>query len=130
MDLPSKGLLIGFVVLSKEGLPMSVKSRIKECVGGSNFSDEMSFTVALREDKEEGGFVAECLDMPGCVSEGETEEEAVKNIKKAIHACLDVIFEDSVREVMRNRHLSASYVGISDQRRITIKPKDWELQAV
>jgi predicted RNase H-like HicB family nuclease len=108
---------------------LSVKSRIKECVGEESSSD-MTFTVVLREDQEEGGFIAECLDMPGCVSEGETKAEALNNIQNAIRACLSVIFEDCVREVVRHRRLSTSYVGISSQQQIVIKPKDWELQAV
>ena len=33
---------------------------------------------------EEGGFWAECPSLPGCVSQGETPEEAVDNIKQAI----------------------------------------------
>ncbi len=108
---------------------MSVKNRIKECVGEQRFPD-MSFTIALREDKDEGGYIAECLDMPGCVSEGETQEEAVVNIQKAIRDCLDVIFEDCVREMMQSKRRNTSYVGISSQRTVTVKPKEWELQAV
>lgn len=109
---------------------MNLKNRIKNCVEERAFPGDLVFTVALREDREEGGYVAECLDMPGCVSEGETQEEAVANIEKAINACLEVMFEDCVRDVMRRHRLNASYVGISDQRHIVIKPKDWELQPV
>jgi predicted RNase H-like HicB family nuclease len=108
---------------------VSVKSRIKECVGEQSSAD-MTFTIVLRADQDEGGFVAECLDMPGCVSEGETQEEAVANIQNAIRACLSVIFEDCVREVVSHHRLATSYVGISSQRQIVIKPKEWELQAV
>ena len=44
----------------------------------------MKFTVLLTPDKEDGGYVAECPAIPGCVSEGETVEEALTNIKEAI----------------------------------------------
>ncbi len=30
------------------------------------------------------GFVVKCLELPGCLSEGRTEEEALKNIEDAI----------------------------------------------
>ena len=30
------------------------------------------------------GFVVRCLELPGCLSEGRTEEEALKNIEDAI----------------------------------------------
>jgi len=32
--------------------------------------------------------VAECTDLPGCLSEGETLEEAIENISEAIIGCL------------------------------------------
>ncbi len=34
------------------------------------------------------GFVARCLELPGCLSEGRTEEEALKNIEDAIRLYL------------------------------------------
>lgn len=43
---------------------------------------------------EDGGFIAKCLDIPGCISEGNTREEALANIYDAISLCLDVIKED------------------------------------
>jgi predicted RNase H-like HicB family nuclease len=49
----------------------------------------MRFTVLLTSDPEDGGFVAECPAIPGCVSEGETVEEALSNIKGAIEGCLE-----------------------------------------
>ncbi len=35
-------------------------------------------------------FIAECPSIPGCVSQGKTEEEADKNIREAIRECLKV----------------------------------------
>ncbi len=48
----------------------------------------MKFSVILTPDEEDGGYVAECPAIPGCVSEGETVEEALVNIKEAIEGCL------------------------------------------
>ena len=36
-----------------------------------------------------GMIVAECPAIPGCVSQGKTEEEAVANIREAIRACVE-----------------------------------------
>lgn len=44
--------------------------------------------------QEDGAYIAKCLDIPGCVSEGDTREEAMANIRDAIRLCLDVIRED------------------------------------
>ncbi|HMM78685.1 MAG TPA: type II toxin-antitoxin system HicB family antitoxin [Pyrinomonadaceae bacterium] len=47
----------------------------------------MIFHVVLEND-EDGWIVAECPSLPGCVSQGKTEEEALANIKEAITAWL------------------------------------------
>jgi antitoxin HicB len=49
----------------------------------------MKFTVLLTPDAEDGGYVAECPTIPGCISEGDTVEEALANIKDAIEGCLE-----------------------------------------
>ncbi|PIO03877.1 HicB family protein [Candidatus Woesearchaeota archaeon CG08_land_8_20_14_0_20_47_9] len=36
------------------------------------------------EPQEEGGFTSYVPSLPGCISQGETREEAIKNIKEAI----------------------------------------------
>ena len=43
----------------------------------------MKFRVLVEAD-EDGVFVAECPTLPGCISQGETREAAVQNIKDAI----------------------------------------------
>jgi predicted RNase H-like HicB family nuclease len=47
----------------------------------------MIFHVTL-EQAEDGWLVAECPALPGCVSQGKDEEEALANIKEAIVAWL------------------------------------------
>ncbi len=47
----------------------------------------MIFHVVL-ENAEDGWVVAECPALPGCVSQGKDEKEALENIKEAITAWL------------------------------------------
>ena len=47
----------------------------------------MMFHVVLKKD-EEDWIVAECPALPGCFSQGKTEQEALTNIKEAITAWL------------------------------------------
>lgn len=47
------------------------------------------FPVTIYED-EEGWYVVECPVIPGCMSQGRTEEEALRNIAEAIQLCLEV----------------------------------------
>ncbi len=48
----------------------------------------MKFIVNLDRD-ETGMIVAECPAIPGCVSQGKTEAEALANIREAIEVCLE-----------------------------------------
>ncbi len=47
----------------------------------------MLFHVTVEKD-EDGWMVAECPALPGCVSQGKDEQEALQNIKEAIEAWL------------------------------------------
>jgi len=49
----------------------------------------MKLLVTLEPD-ETGMLVAECPAIPGCVSQGRTEAEALDNIREAISGCLAV----------------------------------------
>ena len=49
----------------------------------------MNFIITIDRD-EDGIFIADCPSIPGCVSQGNTEEEAKFNIQDAIRECLAV----------------------------------------
>jgi predicted RNase H-like HicB family nuclease len=48
----------------------------------------MKLLVTLEPD-ETGMLVAECPSIPGCISQGRTEAEALDNIREAISGCLE-----------------------------------------
>ena len=52
----------------------------------------MQFTITVDRD-EDGVWITECPSIPGCVSQGQTKEEAVANIREAIQLCLEVRVE-------------------------------------
>jgi predicted RNase H-like HicB family nuclease len=53
----------------------------------------MKLKVVL-ESSEEGGFTVYVPSLPGYVSEGETEAEALKNIREAIELYLEPVDDD------------------------------------
>ncbi|HOW55044.1 MAG TPA: type II toxin-antitoxin system HicB family antitoxin [Syntrophorhabdaceae bacterium] len=55
----------------------------------------MRITVVL-EPSEEGGYTAIAPSLPGCISEGNNKEEALKNIKEAIELYLESVEDDRV----------------------------------
>jgi predicted RNase H-like HicB family nuclease len=56
----------------------------------------------IPEPSEEGGFTVLAPSLPGCISEGETKEEAISNILEAIELYLepdDQIFSSEVERM-------------------------------
>jgi len=62
----------------------------------------MQFTITLETD-EDGFVVAHCPALPGCHSQGRTEQEALTNIREAIVACLLVLNDRTRREAKRRK---------------------------
>jgi predicted RNase H-like HicB family nuclease len=63
--------------------------------------DQMQYKILLEQTEE--GYSVSCPGLPGCWSQGETEEEAVENIQDAIREYLaaidDLVKNANVREV-------------------------------
>ena len=65
----------------------------------------MKLKIVL-QPSDEGGFTVYVPSLPGCVSEGETEQEALKNIREAIELYLEPVGDDlagvenEVREIV------------------------------
>ena len=53
-----------------------------------NLHTIMKLRIVIEED-EDGIFVADCPTLPGCISQGKTRVEAVKNIKDAIEGYIE-----------------------------------------
>jgi predicted RNase H-like HicB family nuclease len=56
----------------------------------------MNFKVVLQE-AEEGGYTVSCPALPGCHSQGDNVEVALKNIREAIAGCLESLAEERTR---------------------------------
>lgn len=109
----------------------NLKSQVKQSLASKTSDQKLKLTLLFREVSEEKIFVAECLEIPGCVSQGETLEKAEANIRDAVRLCLSVMFEDCLREAADHRSESISYVGIASQQVITVLANpDLELELV
>jgi len=64
----------------------------------------MKFLITMFQD-EDGMFIAECPSIPGCVSQGKTEQEAEKNIQEAIKECLEVRAEKGLPLTVATRQV-------------------------
>jgi predicted RNase H-like HicB family nuclease len=67
----------------------------------------MNFTVTLDRD-EDGVWVAECPSIPGCVSQGDSREEALGNVREAIVLCLEVRSERGMPLTVETRQVEVA----------------------
>jgi len=54
----------------------------------------MKLKIVL-EPSDEGGYTAIVPSLPGCISEGDTKEEAIENIQEAITLYLEPVEDDT-----------------------------------
>ncbi len=64
----------------------------------------MKFLITIFRD-EDGVFISECPSIPGCVSQGKTEQEAESNIREAIKECLEVRAEKGMPLTVSTRQV-------------------------
>lgn len=67
----------------------------------------MKFLITIYQD-EDGIYIAECPSIPGCVSQGETEQEAERNIQDAIRECLEVRAEKGMPLTVTTRQIEVN----------------------
>ncbi len=67
----------------------------------------MVFNVTIDRD-EDGVWIVECPSIPGCVSQGETKDEALKNIEEAIQICLEVRAEKGYPLTIETRQVEVA----------------------
>ncbi len=49
----------------------------------------------ILEESDEGGFTVYVPSLPGCISEGDTEQEAMENIREAVELYLEEVDDDN-----------------------------------
>ena len=90
------GALPGGVGVARQ--PLELKSLVRIQAGQpTTFHKEtrMKYTVIIEKGRE-SGYVAHVPSLKGCVSQGETREEALVNVKEAIEAYVEALVEDGL----------------------------------
>jgi predicted RNase H-like HicB family nuclease len=80
---------------------LTTSAKVKSISNSHIRSNAMKFSVVVEKD-EGGGYIVSCPAIKGCHSQGETVEEALKNIKEAITGCLQTLNERA-RKVAQRR---------------------------
>ena len=73
---------------------------------------ETSYYKVIIEPQEEGGFTAYVPKLPGCVSQGETYQEAYQNIQDALKLYIEVAKERQIPVSEDDIHISEVCVSL------------------
>ena len=76
-----------------------------------NYYMKLPYKMEIVEDKSEGGYVISFPELNGCITCGETMEEALKNADEAKEAWLMTCLEDgvSINEPMESKDFSGQF---------------------
>ena len=69
---------------------------------------EYPVVVEPLTDEDGGGFAASVPDLPGCMSDGETPEEALVNVQDAIAAWIEAALESGRPVLVPSRRLATA----------------------
>ncbi len=70
------------------------------------------FYKTIIEPAEEGGYTAYVPKLPGCVSEGETYEETMNNLREALMLYLEVAKEKNLEIIEDDTHITEMAVTL------------------
>ena len=70
---------------------------------------KLDYVIKLIYDKEYKGYVADVLNLYGCMSQGKTKKEAIENVNKAIKAYM----ETTTKRVESNAELTKTSVPVN-----------------
>jgi predicted RNase H-like HicB family nuclease len=69
---------------------------VRHGVSGGLIESELEFNIKIEADELDGGFVAECIEFPGALAQGETEREALENVIDVIASVLELRLRDNL----------------------------------
>lgn len=72
----------------------------------------MKFDIVLEKQKE-GGYTVYVPSLPGCVSQGETEKEAITNIREAIEMYIEEINSNKLKTMLNSFSIKQTQVTIN-----------------
>jgi predicted RNase H-like HicB family nuclease len=71
----------------------------------------MKFKITMKKG-EDGWYTVTCPSLPGCISQGKTEEEAKKNMKEAIELHIESLAEEGL-PIIRNKNVKETVLQVN-----------------
>jgi predicted RNase H-like HicB family nuclease len=83
---------------------------------------DLTFNLSFQRDEESGWFVVHVVELPGCVSQGPTIEDAKANIANALESYMEVLLENAIRNQAAGK-ASVSVEPLSETAKMLVRPK-------
>ena len=74
---------------------------------------EYRYTIILEPDPEEGGYTVTVPALPGCVTQGETIEEAIVMAKDAIRLFIETLIAEGQPVPLEHEHPQAIIINVA-----------------
>jgi antitoxin HicB len=74
---------------------------------------EYTYTIILEPDPEEGGYTVTVPALPGCVTQGETIEEAIVMAKDAIRLFIETLMAEGEPVPLEHEHPQAIIINVA-----------------
>lgn len=70
---------------------------------------KLDYLIKLTYDKDYKGYVADVVNLYGCMSQGKTKEEALKNVEKAIKTYMEALTKKDKNSQFTSREVDTPY---------------------
>ena len=85
---------------------------------------DLTFNLEFQRDEESGWFAVHIVELPGCVSQGATLEEAKANIANAVESYMDVLLETAIRnQSAPDEPVSLPEAPVAGTGRLSVRPR-------
>ena len=74
---------------------------------------EHRYTILLHPDEEQGGYTVTVPSLPGCITEGDTIEEAIAMAKEAIQLYIESLVADGEPVPEEHEHTQALVINVA-----------------
>ncbi|MEO9029783.1 MAG: type II toxin-antitoxin system HicB family antitoxin [Ktedonobacteraceae bacterium] len=75
--------------------------------------NEHTYTIILEPDPDEGGYTVTVPSLPGCVTQGETIEEAIAMARDAIRLFIETLVESGESVPEEHEHPQAITISVA-----------------
>jgi predicted RNase H-like HicB family nuclease len=84
--------------------------------------NDLTFNLEFQRDEESGWFTVHVVELPGCVSQGATIEEAKVNVADALESYMEVLLESAIqRQCSESARVSVE--PLSETTKMLVRPK-------